>query len=69
VDDVLRAGLGSDLHTGVPRFHEAFFGKIEGLVTAATAIFIKCQNAIDPLYSNERGSCSWPPGAKDTEIL
>jgi hypothetical protein len=42
VDDVLKVELGSDLYIGVPRFYEAFFGEIEGLETAATAVFMKC---------------------------
>jgi hypothetical protein len=42
VDDVLKVELGLDLHIGVPCFHETFFGEIEGLETAATAVFMKC---------------------------
>jgi hypothetical protein len=69
VDDVLKVELGSDLHIGVPRFHEAFFGEIEGLETAATAVFMKCQKSIDPLYSEELGWRDWPQGAKEKDVL
>jgi hypothetical protein len=39
---MLKVELGSDLYIGVPLFYEAFFGEIEGLETAAAAIFMKC---------------------------
>ena len=55
MDDVLKVELGSDLHIRVPRFYEVFFGEIEGLETAATAVFIKCQKGIDLFYSEELG--------------
>jgi hypothetical protein len=42
MDGVLKVKLGSDLYIGVPRFYKAFFGEIEGLKTAATAVFMKC---------------------------
>jgi Fungal protein kinase len=69
VDDVLKVELGSDLYIGVPRFYEAFFGEIEGLETAAAAIFMKCQKGVDPLYSEELGWHEWPQGAKEKDVL
>jgi hypothetical protein len=51
VDDVLKVKLGLDLYIGVPRFYKAFFGEIEGLEMTATAVFMKCQKGIDPLYT------------------
>jgi hypothetical protein len=69
VDGVLKVELGSDLYIGVPRFYEAFFGEIEGLKTAATAVFMKCQKGIDPLYSEELGWRDWPHGAKEKDVL
>jgi hypothetical protein len=66
---VLKVELGSDLRIGVPHFHEAFFGEIEGLETAATAVFMKCQKGIDPLYSEELGWRDWPQGAKEKDVL
>jgi hypothetical protein len=69
VDDVLKVELGPDLYIGVPRFHEAFFGEIEGLETTATAVFMKCQKGIDPLYTEELGWRGWPQGAKEKDVL
>lgn len=69
VDGVLKDELGSDLYIGVPRFYEAFFGEIEGLETAAAAVFMKCQKGVDPLYSEELGWRDWPHGAKEKDVL
>jgi hypothetical protein len=69
VDDVLKVELGSDIHIGVPCFHEAFFGEIEGLETTAIAVFIKCQKGINPLYTEELSWRGWPQGAKEKDVL
>lgn len=69
MDDVLKVELGLDLYIRVPRFHKAFFREIAGLETTATAVFIKCQKGIDPLYSKELGWCGWLQGAKEKDVL
>lgn len=69
VDCVLKTELGSDLHIGVPHFYEAFFGEIEGLETAAAAVFKKCQKGDNPLYNKELGWRDWPQGAKEKDVL
>lgn len=69
VDGVLKVELGSDLCIGVPRFYEAFFGEVEGLETAAAAVFMKCRKGNDPLYSEELGWRDWPQGAKEKDVL
>jgi hypothetical protein len=69
VDDALRVELGSHLYTGVPGFHEAFFGEVEGLETAAAAVFMKCQKGVNLIYSEELGWRDWPRGAKQKDVL
>lgn len=69
VDDVLKDGLGSSLHIGVPGFYEAFFGDITGLEAAAAAVFTKCRQGNNPLYNEERGWRDWPEGAKEKDVL
>ena len=70
VDGVLKKlELGSNLHIGVPRFYEAFFGDMESLETAAAAVFMKCQKGNNPLYNKELGWRDWPQGAKEKYVL
>src|SRR5205814_4143738 len=69
VDDVLKDELGSSLHIGVPEFYKAFFGEVTGLETMAAAVFTKCKEGSDPLYSDDRGWRDWPEGSKEKDVL
>lgn len=69
VDGVLKAELGLCVHVGVPRFYEAFFGEIEGLETAAAAVFMNCQKGNNPLYNQELGWRDWPQRAQEKDVL
>ncbi|KAK0701230.1 hypothetical protein B0H67DRAFT_650458 [Lasiosphaeris hirsuta] len=66
VDRVLRDELGS-IYVGLPRFHEAFFGLVAGLKTASEAIFKKCMEGSEPLFSNRWSG--WPTDANQDDVL
>ncbi|KAK3384287.1 hypothetical protein B0T24DRAFT_516412, partial [Lasiosphaeria ovina] len=66
VDRVLRDELGA-LYVGLPRFHEAFFGRVAGLKIASEAVFKKCMEGSEPLFSN--GWSGWPTDANQDDVL
>ncbi|KAF3768220.1 hypothetical protein M406DRAFT_109223 [Cryphonectria parasitica EP155] len=66
VDRVLRNELGA-LYVGLPQFHEAFFGRVAGLKTASEAVFKKCTEGSEPLFSN--GWSGWPRDANQNGVL
>ncbi|OAA64472.1 Protein kinase-like domain protein [Niveomyces insectorum RCEF 264] len=66
VDRVLRNELGV-LYVGLPRFHETFFGRVSGLEAASGAVFKKCMEGSEPLFSN--GWSGWPPDANQDDVL
>ncbi|KAB8069840.1 hypothetical protein BDV29DRAFT_182013 [Aspergillus leporis] len=67
VDAVLKEELGS-IYIGVRGFYEAYFGGIEGLEEAGAAVFRKCQEGANPLFT-EDGWRSWPESAKERNVL
>ncbi|ROT39714.1 hypothetical protein SODALDRAFT_136435, partial [Sodiomyces alkalinus F11] len=67
VDRVLRSELGP-LYVGLPRFREAFFGRVAGLHAASEAVLKKCTQGSNPLLSSE-GWRGWPAGAKEGDVL
>jgi len=50
VDDVLKEELGL-LYMGIPSLYKAFFRGVEGLKKASAAIFKKCKEGDNPLYT------------------
>lgn len=66
VDRVLRDELGA-MYVGLPRFREAFFGRVAGLETASEAVFKKCMEGSEPLFSN--GWSGWPTDANQDDVL
>ncbi|KAK0610050.1 hypothetical protein B0T17DRAFT_593872 [Bombardia bombarda] len=66
VDRVLRDELGA-IYVGLPRFHEAFFGRIVGLKITSEAVFKKCIEGSEPLFSN--GWSGWPTDANQDDVL
>ena len=68
MDDVLKEELGP-LYVGVPGFYEAFFGEIEGLEAASTAVFRECKEGDNPLYSEQGGWRDWPQSAMEKDVL
>ncbi|KAL8380591.1 hypothetical protein RB595_005050 [Gaeumannomyces hyphopodioides] len=67
VDRVLRSELGP-LYVGLPRFREAFFGRVAGLDAASEAVLNKCTEGSNPLFGSE-GWRGWPAGAKESDVL
>ncbi|EJT69118.1 hypothetical protein GGTG_13386 [Gaeumannomyces tritici R3-111a-1] len=67
VDRVLRSELGP-FYVGLPRFREAFFGRVAGLDAASEAVLKKCTESSNPLFSSE-GWREWPAGAKESDVL
>ncbi|KAJ9646987.1 hypothetical protein H2199_001973 [Coniosporium tulheliwenetii] len=65
MDDVLKEELGP-LYVGIPGFSEAFFGEVEGLEAAGTAVFKECKEGDNPLYSEEAG---WPERKLDVGFV
>ncbi|KAK0715333.1 hypothetical protein B0H67DRAFT_634722 [Lasiosphaeris hirsuta] len=55
------------MYVGLPRFHEAFFGRVAGLKTTSEAIFKKCMEGGEPLFSN--GWSGWPTDANQDHVL
>jgi len=68
MDDVLREELGS-IYIGIPEFHEAVFGKIQGLKETAEAVFQRCKEGKIPLYHQDVGWRGWPKGAQEKDVL
>ncbi|KAJ2977033.1 hypothetical protein NQ176_g4600 [Zarea fungicola] len=66
VDRVLKQELGP-LHVGLPGFHDAFFGGIDGLSEAADAVFQRCTSGDDPLFLE--GWNRWPEDANQDDVL
>ncbi|KAK0728902.1 hypothetical protein B0T26DRAFT_810694 [Lasiosphaeria miniovina] len=66
VDRVLRNELGA-MYVGLPRFYEAFFGRVVGLEMASEAVFNRCTEGSEPLFSN--GWRGWPTDANQDDVL
>ncbi|WVO16188.1 hypothetical protein L204_103859 [Cryptococcus depauperatus] len=66
VDRVLESELGQ-LRAGLSGFHDTFFGSVEGLETAAAAVFQSCTSGSDPLFRD--GWKGWPTNANEDAIL
>lgn len=66
VDRVLRDELGV-MFVGLPRFHETFFGQVADLQTASKAVFKKCIEDGESLFSN--GWSGWPRDANQDDVL
>ncbi|KAK3332195.1 hypothetical protein B0T19DRAFT_439053 [Cercophora scortea] len=66
VDRVLRDKLGV-MYVGIPRFYETFFGRVADLGTASEAVFEKCKEGSEPLFSD--GWSGWPEDANQDHVL
>ncbi|KIW76742.1 hypothetical protein Z517_09186 [Fonsecaea pedrosoi CBS 271.37] len=66
VDGVLKKELGA-LYVGLPRFHEAFFGRVADLEEVSAAVFKKCKEGNEPLFKD--GWIEWPRDAKEEDVL
>ena len=68
IDPVLKEELGS-IYTDVPGFEEAFFGGVEDLEKAGTAVFHGFIEGDDPLYREIAGWRDWPQSAEEKQVL
>ncbi|KAL4784889.1 hypothetical protein BJX76DRAFT_197301 [Aspergillus varians] len=68
VDNVLKEELGS-IYIGVPGFHDAYFGQIEGLEDAGAAVLRRCKEGNSPMFDEGNGWRDWPESAKEKEVL
>jgi hypothetical protein len=69
-DDALKEELDSSLYIDVPGFFDAFFSDVANLTSVTDAVFRKCQEGKDPLYSEEEGGWrDWPEDAKEEQVL
>nr|ODN85929.1 hypothetical protein L203_04428 [Cryptococcus depauperatus CBS 7841] len=63
---VIESELGQ-LRDGLSGFHATFFGSVEGLETAAAAVFQSCTSGSDPLFRD--GWKGWPTNANEDAVL
>ena len=68
MDKVLRLELGS-LYVGLPHFRETYFEGVAGLEAASEAVFGKCKEGSNPLFSELEGWCGWPKDANQDDVL
>ena len=66
MDKVLKSELGP-LYVGISRFHQTYFGGVAGLEAASNAVFNKCTEGSNPLFS--RGWRGWPADANQDAVL
>ncbi|KAL2803187.1 hypothetical protein BJX63DRAFT_437204 [Aspergillus granulosus] len=67
-NNILREELSS-VYIGVPGFHNAFFSQIQGLQDTAAAVFAKCKEGENPLFTKDIGWSGWPADAKEKNII
>ncbi|KAL2813163.1 hypothetical protein BJX63DRAFT_443206 [Aspergillus granulosus] len=67
-DDILEEELVS-IYIGVSGFHDAFFGQIQGLQDTAAAVFAKCKEGENPLFTKDIGWSGWPADAKEKDVI
>ncbi|OBT93131.1 hypothetical protein VE01_09248 [Pseudogymnoascus verrucosus] len=68
-NEALKEELGSSLYIGVPGFVDAFFGGMAELDSISKAVFAKCQQGGNPLFTEGRGWRDWPNEAKEPDVL
>jgi hypothetical protein len=66
IDKVLKLELGP-LYVELDQFYETFFGSVVGLEEVSSAIFEKCMEGSEPLYSE--GWTGWPKDANQNDVL
>ncbi|KAL4861003.1 hypothetical protein BDV12DRAFT_191375 [Aspergillus spectabilis] len=67
-DGILMEELGP-IYIGVPGFHDAFFGQMEGLQDTAATVYAKCKGEPEPLFKEDNGWKHWPVNAKEKDVL
>ena len=67
MDNVLKEELGP-LYMGIPGLYKAFFRGVKSLKEASAAVFKKCKEGDNLLYT-KGGQRDWPKGAKKCGVL
>ena len=67
IDYILKKELGS-LYIGIPSLYKVFFKKVRGLKKTSSAIFKKCKEGDNLLYT-KGGWRDWPKSTKQNNIL
>ena len=68
MDYILKEEL-SPLYMGIPGLYKAFFGRVKSLKEASTAIFKKCKEGDNLLYTKKGSWRDWPKNAKECGVL
>ncbi|KAK4145918.1 uncharacterized protein C8A04DRAFT_35481 [Dichotomopilus funicola] len=55
------------IHVDIPRFRQSFFGGVTGLEAASKAVFSKCMEGSNPLFTE--GWVGWPSDADPGNVL
>ncbi|KAH6635429.1 hypothetical protein B0J18DRAFT_47465 [Chaetomium sp. MPI-SDFR-AT-0129] len=66
LDNILEHELGP-IHVDIPRFRQSFFGGVAGLEAASKAVFSKCMEGSNPLFTE--GWVGWPSDADPGNVL
>ena len=67
MDYVLKEELGP-LYIGIPSVYKVFFRGVEGLKEASAAVFKKCKEGDNPLYT-KGGQRNWPKSVEQDNVL
>jgi len=67
VDYILKEELGP-LYMGIPSLYKVFFREVKGLKEVSAAIFKKCKEGDNPLYT-KGGWRNWPKSAEQDNVL
>jgi hypothetical protein len=54
---------------GIPGLYKVFFKEIKGLKVASTAVFKKCKEGDNPLYTKKGSWRGWPKSVKESKVL
>ena len=68
MDYILKEELGP-LYIGIPSLYKVFFREVEGLKEASAAIFKKCKEGDNLLYTKKGGWRNWPKSIEQDNIL
>jgi hypothetical protein len=68
VDYVLKKEL-SPFYIGISGLYEAFFKKVKGLKEVSAAVFKKCKEGDNPLYTKKGGWRNWPKSVEQDDVL
>ena len=68
VDNVLKEKLGP-LYIGIPNLYKAFFKGVKGLKVVSAAVFKKCKEGDNLLYTKKGGWRNWPKGSKESQVV